>query len=372
MSELYPGSIQTPAMLVSKCPTDWKKKLESGDYIGSEKKDGHFFQIEVTDDGTVYLFGRSKSKKTGELSEKIANVPHIKEWAEENLPKGTIIIGEIYRVGETSKAVTSIMGCLSERAIQRQFGTDEYGGPIHYYIHDIIRWDGQDLTEIPYNDRIVYIENLDRNDYIEIAETYTDNLESQLQAIFDAGGEGMVFRHKDSIYKPGKRPKEVFKIKTEETIDCVIMGFVDPVMEYTGKEIETWKYWAERTEIDSEGNYHYSLWYSDDGTAYKHHQHNPHIYIPVTKAFFHRWKAGFIVGLYDDNGVLCPVGNITSGMTDYLRETTADYPAQYLDHVIEIQCMSVDKNEHTIRHGRFIRMRDDKNPEDCTMESVFK
>ena len=59
MSELYPGSIQTPAMLVSKCPTDWKKKLESGDYIGSEKKDGFWYELERTADGIIYLFSRS-------------------------------------------------------------------------------------------------------------------------------------------------------------------------------------------------------------------------------------------------------------------------------------------------------------------------
>ena len=51
-------------MLVSKCPTDWKKKLESGDYIGSEKKDGFWYELERTADGIIYLFSRSKSKKT--------------------------------------------------------------------------------------------------------------------------------------------------------------------------------------------------------------------------------------------------------------------------------------------------------------------
>lgn len=342
MSELYPGSMQTPAMLVSKCPTDWKKKLESGDYIGTEKKDGFFYQLERTADDNIYLFSRSKSKKTGELTEKIANVPHIKEFAENHIPVDSVIIGEVYYPGKTSKDVTKIMGSLPAKAYQRQFETDEFGGPIHYYIHDVIRWDGNDLTEIPYNDRIEYVLKLSDNiesPYIEFATRYTNNLEDILQRIFDDGGEGMVFRHKDSVYQPGKRPKDIFKIKTEETFDVIVMGFVDPVKEYTGKEIDTWKYW-----IDGE---------------------------PVTKAYYHRWRAGFVVGLYDDSGVLCPVGNITSGMTDYMRETASDYPAQYLNHVIEIQCMSVDKNEHTIRHGRFIRMRDDKNPEDCTMESVF-
>lgn len=343
MSNLYPGSSQIPAMLVSKCPKDWQEKLKSHEYIGNEKKDGFFYQLERTADGDVYLFSRSKSKKTGELTEKIANVPHIQAFAEQFMPLDSIIIGEVYYPGKTSKDVTKIMGSLPAKAIQRQFDTEEFGGPIHYYIHDIIRWDKKDLTDIPYNDRIEYVRNLECDcndmDYIEFAKRYTNNLENILQKIFEDGGEGMVFRKKDSVYQPGKRPKDIFKIKTEETIDAVIMGFVDPVKEYTGTELDTWKYW-----IDGE---------------------------PVTKAYYHRWRAGFVVGVYNSQGELVPIGNITSGMTDYMRETASDFPAQYLNHVIEIQCMSVDPVEQTIRHGRFLRMRDDKNLEDCTIDSVF-
>lgn len=344
MSELYPGSSQIPAMLVSKCPTDWKEKLASGDYIGTEKKDGFWYQLEKTKDGTIYLFSRSKSKKTGELSEKIDNVPHIKEWAEENIPNDSIIIGEIYYPRKTSKDVTKIMGSLPAKASQRQFNTEEFGGPIHYYIHDIIKWDGKDIMDEPYTAREQFVFSItpsplsDDFNYIEIAEVCFSNLEDKLQEIFDNGGEGMVFRHKDSVYKPGKRPKEIFKIKTEETFDVFITGFVEPVKEYTGKEIDTWSYW-----IDDE---------------------------PVTKAYYNGWKAGFIVGLLDGDRIV-NVGSITSGMTDEMRQDAAEHPENYLDKVIEIQAMSVDKNELSIRHGRFKRMRPDKNKEECTVESVF-
>lgn len=376
MSELYPGSSQIPAMLVSKCPTDWKEKLANGDYIGTEKKDGFWYQLEKTKDGTIYLFSRSKSKKTGELSEKIDNVPHIKKWAEENIPNDSIIIGEIYYPGKTSKDVTKIMGSLPAKASQRQFNTEEFGGPIHYYIHDIIKWDGKDIMDEPYTAREQFVFSVtpsplsDDFNYIEIAEVCFTNLEDKLKEIFDNGGEGMVFRHKDSIYKPGKRPKEIFKIKTEETFDVVIVGFVDPVMEYTGKEITSWPYWIEKTKTDNEENYRYHLWYSDDGEAYKYHLNNPHVYLPVTKAFFNRWKAGFIVGLLDGDKVI-DVGSITSGMTDEMRQDAAEHPENYLGKVIEIQAMSVDSDELSIRHGRFKRMRPDKNREECTVENVF-
>ena len=66
---LYPGSLQIPAMLYSKAPEGDKllRELESKKYIGQEKIDGAFYQLEKTDDGRIYLFSRAISKKTGEL-----------------------------------------------------------------------------------------------------------------------------------------------------------------------------------------------------------------------------------------------------------------------------------------------------------------
>ena len=146
---LYPGSLQIPAMLYSKAPEGDKllRELESKKYIGQEKIDGAFYQLEKTDDGRVYLFSRAISKKTGELSEKIANVPHIKEWAEQ-LPNGTTLIGEIYVPGGKSNDTTKIMGALPEKAIERQ-----KDNPIHYYVHDMIRYNGKSLIDTDFEHR---------------------------------------------------------------------------------------------------------------------------------------------------------------------------------------------------------------------------
>lgn len=360
MSELYPNSYQIPAMLVSKTPKDVSEKLASGDYIGTEKMDGAWYQAEKTDDGSTYLFGRSKSKKTGELAEKSANFPHIMAWIA-GLPKNTILIGEIYKPGGKSNDVTKISGCLPKKAYERQF-EDKSGNyePLHYYIHDIIMFGNKDLSNESYIERLIYLQNaiapqID-SEYIEIAEPVYKNLEQALQEVFDKGGEGMVFRHKDSVYEPGKRPKTVFKIKTEETFDAVIMGFVDPEKYYTGKDADNWPYVE-----DLNGK----LYHLEDGVRIKTPTR------PVTKAYYNGWKAGINVGAFDNDGVLHSVGTISSGMTDFLREDMAKNPDKYLNKVVEIQAMSVDPKEQTIRHGRLMRVRDDKNAEECTLNSIF-
>lgn len=77
----------------------------------------------------------------GTLTEKGANVPQIMDILS-ILPKDTILIGEIYYPNKRSKDVTPIMGSLPEKAIERQ--KNEYGF-LHYYIHDILYYQGVEL-----------------------------------------------------------------------------------------------------------------------------------------------------------------------------------------------------------------------------------
>lgn len=355
MSELYPLSYQYPAMLINKQPTaaELDRMIASGDYLISRKYDGFWYQLEKIDDDHIYLFSRSKSRKTGELTEKIECVPHIKSWAK-LLPDDTILVGEVYVEGGKSNNVTSIMGALPARAAARQYDTDEYGGPLHYYIHDILRCDGQDLMELPLEERIdqylyYWIGDLfSHEEYIHAAEYYSSkeddtlftyvDFHTYIDDVFADGGEGVVLKNRHEGYQPGKRPTFNKKVKTETTFDVFITGFVEPEKEYTGKEIETWSYWV-------------------DGTA-------------VTKAYHNGWKAGIKVGVWDGDKIVS-VGTISSGMTDFLRQDMAENPYNYMNKVVEIQAMSVDKTEHTIRHGRLMRIRDDKTDVECTLESVF-
>ena len=73
------------------------------------------------------------------------------------------------------------------------------------------------------------------------------DLWSMLQEILARDDEGVVITHADGVYEPGKRPsKTTLKIKKElkQTIDCFFTGVGSaPTKLYTGKEIETWKYW---------------------------------------------------------------------------------------------------------------------------------
>ena len=377
---LYPESWQVPPMKYCSKVSDLaaRRAFESGDWIGQEKKDGALYVLEKTDSGHVYLFSRTKSKKTGELVEKSENFPHIKEWAEFLVPKGTIFIGEIYIPGGHSNTVTKLSGCLPAKAYKRQFDKvdPDYLGPARYYIFDIIRYCGKNIQEKGTLDRLenyLYSENLgytfENKKYVERAEIFYDNFEEHLQKIFLEGGEGMVFKNKFCPYRAGKRStsNQMFKWKQHlDSIDLICIGLEDPEYYYTGKEIETWPFWMEHAKtIDGE-----NLWYPIFGVFYEKYKKHPHIYKPVTKPAFFGWKNSLSLGCYKD-GKIVYVGKVASGLTDNMRQDMADHPEKYLNKVVQVSCMSVDPKEGTLRHPVYEHIREDKNPEECIWEDIF-
>ncbi len=374
MSELYLGSHQLEPMKYNGKPSQTlidEAFKGNGQWVAQQKYDGALYMLEKIDNEHIYLFARTKSRKTGELVEKSANVPHIIEWAK-SLPDDTVLLGEIYVPGGKSNDVTKIMGCTPTNAINRQKGTG-YGGFIHYYIFDCIRFNGINLCNTGFVARFKKFQDWfytqDINVYVEMSHVYTENFEEKLHNILANGGEGMVFKKFDAIYEPGKRPtKTYFKMKQHmDSLDLVCIGLEDPIRKYTGKEIETWQYWIERGEMDQTGA---CQWIPRHGYYYKEYQSNPHIYQPVTKPWYYGWKNAMTLGLYK-NGELIEIGRVVSGLTDIIREDMANNPDNYIGQVVEVECMSTTK-DGALRHPVFIRMRDDKNSEDCRWEEIFK
>jgi ATP-dependent DNA ligase len=362
IQELYPGAIMYEAQLINKGTDNLlKNACESGNYFGQLKMDGYWYQYEKHQEGQEYLFSRSASRTTGLQSEKGANVPHIMN-ALSCLPKETILIGEIYYPGGSSKTTTTIMGCLPQKALERQNGSY---GLIHYYIHDILMYDGVDfvLAETGSWDRYRILQkiwekhNLSQYNFLELAEAWEDNLFARIGDALASGEEGMVIKDKNGKYEPGKRPTTNLKAKKVDFADVVIVGFEGPTVNYEGKELESWPYWVgtddheERLEVKC----HYGELCC----------------VPVTKPYYMRWNnARLKVGLWRD-GRLVEIGTIHSGISDEMKQDMSENPNRYLGKVCSIQMMEVDKIGGTIRHGFFKLMRPDKNDVDCKYEDVF-
>ena len=375
INKYAPGANCIEPMKVWKIPDGKEYKFaevaNSGDYFAQIKKDGYWYQYEKTLDGKVYLFSRTTSTTTGILTEKSANVPWIIK-ALEKVPNGTTIIGEIYYPGKTSKTVTTIMGCLPKKAIERQ----EQQGAIHYYIHDIIQYKGESLLSVGAYDRYQKLldcwENYimtDKGSFpVELAQIFEENIQEKTAEVLNAGEEGMVLKLKTAPYSPGKRPAwHNLKIKKVDYIDAICIGFCDATVGYTGKEIENWVYWRFRKDKDSDWELLKGEYYKDSLDPME----PTWIYEPITKGHYYGWKTAIEIGAYDKNGKIVSIGTVASGLTDELREDFAKNPSKYLNKVVSLQCMEKDSKECTLRHGFFKSFRDDKPIEDCTIENIF-
>ena len=371
VEKLYPGAggLMIEPQLIHKGTDSQLKNCDDGTWFAELKKDGALYMYVKGFGGENYLFGRTISKKTGLLTEKSANVPHIIE-ALNYVPNGTILLGEIYYPGKTSKDVTSIMGCLPAKAIERQKG--EYGY-IHYYIYDCLEYNGTSLLKYDnwtrYQvtkrifEKVIPILEWEENEntikfyskYIELAEAIEEEIYPAIGKALSKGEEGLVVKKKTAMYEPGKRPMTMLKAKQVDYIDAVIIGFKEPTKEYTGKEIESWQFWE---DVDTNelliGNYF--------GILGK---------IPVTKHYYYGWKNAIEIGAYDKEGNIHSIGTIASGLDDFMRKDMSLHPDNYLGKVVEIQCMMKDNKEKTLRHGFFLQIRYDKPATECLLEDIF-
>lgn len=359
VNKVFPEAVMFEAMRIWSLPKGkehlLQEKADSGDYFGQIKKDGFFYQFNKTENHS-YLFSRNESRETGLLTEKIGNVPHIQK-ALEKLPKNTILIGEVYVPGGTSKDTTRIMGCLPATAIKRQ----KEEGLIHYYIHDIIAFNGVSMLKMPAIKRyevlckVVKTFNLLENDFIELATAYTDNLFERIGDALANGEEGMVLKLKSAPYSPGKKPAwSAIKCKKVDFADVVCMGFEDATKVYTGTELESWEFWEDNDGVKRIGKYH-QLYGA----------------VPITKAHYYGWKTSIIIGAYDKEGNLKKIGTVSSGLTDEMKQKISSNPDDYIGNTMLVQCMELDCEAKTLRHPIFKGFRIDKNPKECTLEEIF-
>lgn len=345
--------------LSAKASEAQKKKLQAAvrgkDYYAVLKRDGAWYRF-VKNGEELLLQSRTISKKTGVYVEKQDRVPHIIEELNQ-FPDHTVVLGEIcFPDGSgTSSDVVSIIGCGAEKAIARQKDVK-----MHYYIFDILAYDGHELDTQPAEKRMQMLKKLNEQykfNHISFVEPVFDNLEEQIGIWLENGEEGAVLMKKDKPYKPGKNATAwntiKFKQSLVDNIDLVIMGFTPPVTHYTGKYLQSWTYWENmKTGKLVKGNYHL-----DGG------------YRAVSQYYFKGLIGGFELGAYY-NDKLISVGKVAN-LTDELREDATKNPNDYLGTVVEVNAMSVDSERNSLRHAKLVRLRPDKDASECLYKEIF-
>ena len=344
----------------------------SGEYIGALKIDGYYERLVKDEDGNCFMIARSKNVQ-GEAVDKIDWVPQLKSFME-SLPNGTVFLSECWLPdNEGSKKITSLLGCLKDKCIARQ----EKGQKLHFYIFDIMAYDGEDFTKTLFEQRVEKLHELSHiheHSFVEYAQYYDGaELWDMLQQDLADGREGMVIMRKDAPVYFKRTPARVsFKVKKEiaETLDCFFTGkATPPTKDYHGKEIESWQYWVDQNTDERLpiGNHYYEAFM--EGKRY----------IPVTKPYYMHYAGSLEIGLVKSADGRCRIRSDTewvegvnivsigylSGLTDEIKMNYKDYAGR----VIEVGAMELN-DTGGLRHAKMLGWRDDKQWYECSIEQL--
>ena len=205
--------------------------------------------------------------------------------------------------------------------------------PVSYVVFDILYANGESVMDRPLRKRKVILhEVLQESEIVSIVDSFPEKGEDYFQAAQKMGIEGVVAKRLDSMYLPGIRSSDWIKIKKSLTIDLVVGGYIP-------------------------GN--------GDREQY---------------------FGGLLMGAYD-HGQLVYVGRVGSGfalaelqeiISHFLPRIqspfsnpppTADVKWVEPNLVVQVTALEVTHDGH-LRAPVFLRTRDDKDPQECTMDQL--
>ena len=412
--------------MTAKEPLDDKmlqSMLDSKDIIAEDKLDGTRCLLHINN-GTVRLFSRTVSRKTGWFSENSDRMPHIRDHEVDSDLGYTVLDGELRVPNKPFETVSGILNCLPEEAVERQ----KKDGKIVLNVFDILWYKGECVEDKPLIERKELLnkilETLDceylincpwfteiitvpmtktlRDKYLgdskafystypllneAIRLVYSNDWDGMLtlnkaeyyEYVVANGGEGIMLKNPLGHYFH-KRGREFTKYKKFLTRDCIAVKLTEPTKEYTGKELKTWGYWH-----DPE-NPHHRIPFAMGEKDVKQYQKCG--YIPVTKPFYYGWFGNVVFGVvvtpadieylekangkaFKDlefthvggNQVLI-VGEC-AGFDDVTKDKFTKDPSLIVGKCIEVRCNEVFKKTGKLRHPRFMRLRTDKDIDTC-------
>lgn len=314
-------------MLAATADKDLIKQLyKDPNWIAEEKFDGERYMLHLGNEGNK-LYSRNISSVTNQPIDRAANVPHLTSKIYPDLD-GTVIDGEILApVGNFSK-VSSIMGSLPDKGIAYQ----KANGNAVYRVFDICYYRGQDVMNLTLVERRAILElvvNLLNVPEITIVKQQANNTEQYYKDIVNANGEGIILKHIQSKYIPNGRSKDDWiKVKQVATWDVVIMSYTDP----------------EQFTENSKGEQ------------------------TVNRFFVKGWISAIEFGVYKEDKLI-KVGQCT-GMSDAIRKEISENKNKYIGKVLEVKGQPILKD--AIRHPRFVKVREDLNPTQCTYKKFIE
>jgi bifunctional non-homologous end joining protein LigD len=177
------------------------------DWVFEVKWDGYRALAYVSSGGVTL-----RSRKGNDFTERFATVARALEKAVKT--PDCIVDGEVCALDDEGRSSFSAM----------QQGKP--GTPLVYYVFDVLEVEGEQLVDLPLEERRERLEQLldRRNRTVKISEFFDDG-EALLAAVTEQGLEGVIAKRVGSRYAPGRRSRDWLKIKTHGGQEFVITGY---------------------------------------------------------------------------------------------------------------------------------------------------
>jgi len=102
-------------------------------------------------------------------------------------------------------------------------------GHMLYYVFDLLYFQGHDLTDLPLLRRKELLKKILLSDpKIRFSDHVSKEGVLFFNAVKEKGLEGIIAKHSQSAYRPGRRSRQWLKVKTRLTQEGVIAGFTEP------------------------------------------------------------------------------------------------------------------------------------------------
>ncbi|MGB8888309.1 MAG: non-homologous end-joining DNA ligase [Candidatus Korobacteraceae bacterium] len=197
------------------------KPFDDDEWLYEIKWDG-YRAIAYLDGKSVRLVSRNQNDLTAAYPELHAIPGHVRA-------RTAILDGEIVALDEQGRPSFSLM--------QQRTGVGQGGRrirrtrddiPVVYYVFDVLYLDGYDVTQVELEKRKQLLASiLITDDLVRYSDHYVGNGTALFEAAAQRGLEGIVAKRRHSCYVQ-KRSSEWLKLKIVKRQECVIGGYTDP------------------------------------------------------------------------------------------------------------------------------------------------
>jgi DNA ligase D-like protein (predicted ligase)/DNA ligase D-like protein (predicted 3'-phosphoesterase) len=301
------------------------KPFSDKDWVFEVKWDGFRAIAYVNDELSL----RSRNQK--ELK---YNFPELEELTK--LTRNVVLDGEIVVMKEGKTDFQALLErgiTISPTEIEQQ----NLRSPAVYVVFDILEKDGKPLINLPLTERKKILRGaVQEGKHVLLSDVVEENGEAYYTAALEKGLEGVMAKKKTSPYEPGVRSGNWLKIKKLHSCDCVIFGYTKG----TGTRAKTF--------------------------------------------------GALLLGLYNSEGKLVYVGEVGTGfstntlrtLTEAFKTLEADSAPFTVDTTDEVTWLKpklvgeigyqVVTRDVRLRMPRFLGLREDKQPSECTLDQIVQ